>query len=81
MGTTILGSSSTMRISLGIKFILAVFAYKPEEIFAKFILLTPKGFRFKVQMLQPMDTAPNISQHLEYPSYPNEGNGFITRQT
>jgi len=35
MGTTMLGSSSTMRISLGIKFILAVFAYEPEEIFFK----------------------------------------------
>jgi hypothetical protein len=37
-----LGSSSTIRISLGIKFILAVFAYKPEEIFPKFILAYAK---------------------------------------
>jgi len=40
-----------MRISLGIKFILAVFVYTPEVNFEKFILpkLAVPGSRFKVQ--------------------------------
>ena len=44
------------------------------------ILITkPRGSRFWVQRLEPMDTAHNINQNLVYPSYPIKWNGFIAR--
>ena len=44
-------------------------------------MIIPKliGFGFKVQRLQPIDTAHNIDQDPEYPTYPIEAGRGMTR--
>jgi hypothetical protein len=42
----------------------------------RYIILKLSGSGFKVQRLQPMDTAADVNQNIAYPSYPIEPNGF-----